>query len=109
MGSLNAVDFAAASAALKLGPAALDAAKKVLVDGEAPVKVAEDAGETRQNVHYWVRRVAEVHDKQQQAMLAVVPDGWHVNIIAAPPARMRQIVALADADLSLYQAGEMPQ
>lgn len=109
MGSLNALEFAMASAALKLEPVALEAARQVLVDGKGQTEVAGEVGHTRQNVHYWVNRVSEVYEKQQQAMLALVPSGWLVQIIAAPPARMCKLRAMAEADMNLHLAGEVPQ
>ena len=105
-GTLSPLEFAAASAGLKLEPKALDAARRVLVEGVSQTEVALAAEANKQTVHYWVKRVADVRALQVAAMAAVVPNGWTVEILAAPADRMARIVASAEAEMNLYVAGE---
>jgi len=97
-GRLSVLEFAVASAALTLNAAQISAARRVLVDGEGQADVARAIGKTRQNVRYWTLRVLAAWEKQCDAMTAVVPAGWAVQIIAAPQDQMARIVAGIEAE-----------
>lgn len=103
---MSLLEFSLASASVGLKPKAENAARRVLVDGEFQTDVATSMGETRQNVHYWTKRILDVSLRQKAAMAKVAPPGWNARIVTAPPALMRKIELLTEADRLDLIAGD---
>ena len=86
---MTPTEFARLAALTRLKPAGREMARRVLVDGARPAKVARQMGVADATVRAKVAAIARAMRTEQGA-----PTDWAVVTVLVPPAAVREVLAI---------------